>query len=187
MPRGRCMWEYLLPSSLVFLTVCFILFRDYHFSISPSISRLMVNWDTNPTKLESGTIVVTGCLGTIGVPLSLSLLKRGVHVICFDRAPVTQPYATNSFHVKPQLPPATHPTQQEQDSAAHLFSHPKFEYLFGDVRNYSSVLSIFNRQVHHNHGDDSIPTKPLSHLRGVIHLATINEVPSRITQRILHH
>jgi len=140
--------------------VCYILFI---FVINPSIRRDLTRPHLLHTSFSflsqrSSAILVTGCLGTLGTPLSLHLLQQGVTVICVDLL------ASRQNQTQLAEPELEYLTPQERQSILLLETFPNFVYRQGDIRHPSSVENIFF--IYQN----------LPPIVGVIHLALIKEV-----------
>mgnify|MGYP002387128355 CR=1 FL=1 len=148
--------------------VCYVLFI---FTFNPAIRRDQTRPQILHTSFsflsQQSAILVTGCLGTVGTPLSLLLLQQGVTVICVDL--LTSALQNRTQFAELEL---EYLTPQESQSIHLLESFPNFVYRQGDIRHPSSVENIF-------FGQNQPP------IEGVIHLALIKAVRPLCFEQLL--
>ena len=112
-----------------------------------------------------GAVLVTGCMGTLGMAIAKRLLSQArddisgdfVRVICVDRFPLQQEKINQ---------------REGRQSSFFLpteFEGPNFRYIQGDIRDSVLTESIFTPQ----------PEDANWLIRGVIHLASISDVSIR--------
>jgi len=116
---------------------------------------------------SGGAVLVTGCMGTLGMAITTRLLSQSrddlsgdfVRVMCIDRFPFQQEKINQ---------------REGRQSSFFLpteFEGPNFRYIQGDIRDSVLMASIFTPQ----------PEDANWFIRGVIHLASISDVSIRLS------